>query len=509
LNWYPVILGLGLAFPLHLWSAQPTPAELNPPPNIVIIYADDVGFGDLGCYGASLVTTPNIDRLAREGVRFTDAHATAATCTPSRYSILTGRYAFREPRAQILPADAPLLIPPHSATVSSLLQKKGYATGYVGKWHLGLGAGQMNWNKRIVPGPLDVGFGQSFIIAATPDRVPCVYIEGNRVVGLDARDPLIASYERKVGNEPTGQDHPELLRYAAGPEHQGTIVDHISRIGWMAGSHSAWWTDEDMADRLTSRAVDFIVENQKRPFFLFLSLNDVHVPRAPNARFIGTSRCGIRGDALEEMDWCVGQVMEALRRSGLQRRTLVIFSSDNGPILRDGYDDGSLSDAHGHHPAGPFRGGKYQIYEGGTRLPLIANLPGVTRPGVSDALISQVDFLASLAHLACVTVPAGAAPDSIDLSAQLLGQGGAGRADLVEEAELNLALRHGKWKYIPPGKRHVQAQLEDSDLSAGPQLPEIAQLYDLSQDPGETHNRAGDYPSVVRDLADRLQAAIR
>ena len=250
-----------------------------PLPNIVFMNADDLGYGDTSCYGAQRVHTPNIDRLAQRGVRFTDAHTSAATCTPSRYSLLTGEYAFRVPNAKVLPGDAPALIQPGRVTLASLLRDRGYRTGVIGKWHVGLGNGNIDWNTDIKPGPLEIGFDECFIIPATGDRVPCVFVENHRVANLDPRDPLKVDYRGPLDDEPTGRTHPELLKMKPSHGHDMTIVNGISRIGYMSGGKAALWNDETMADTLTDRAVSFIDRNAARPFFLYFATHDIHVPR--------------------------------------------------------------------------------------------------------------------------------------------------------------------------------------------------------------------------------------
>ncbi|HEY8503832.1 MAG TPA: sulfatase-like hydrolase/transferase, partial [Gemmataceae bacterium] len=330
-------------------AADPEPAR-TPGPNIVLIYADDLGYGDVGCYGATRVKTPNIDRLAAQGLRFTDAHSPSATCTPSRYALLTGEYAWRRKGTGILPGDARLIIPTGRVTLPSLLKEAGYTTGVVGKWHLGLGDGELDWNREIKPGPLEVGFDYAFLIPATGDRVPCVYVENHRVVALDPTDPVRVSYGKPVGDEPTGRDHPELLKLKPSHGHDQTIVNGISRIGYMAGGKAARWKDEDMADDITRKAVAFIEKHKGEPFFLFFSTHDIHVPRVPHPRFRGKSDCGTRGDVIVQLDWCVGEILAALERQKLTDDTLVIFSSDNGPVVDDGYQDGAVEDLNGHKP---------------------------------------------------------------------------------------------------------------------------------------------------------------
>jgi arylsulfatase A-like enzyme len=343
-------------------------------PNVVLIYADDLGYGDLSSYGATELTTPHLDTLARQGLRFANAYASAATCTPSRYSLLTGRYAFRKEGASILPSDAGLVIDTTRTTLASMLNDAGYATGIIGKWHLGLGHDSVNWNERIAPGPLELGFDRSFIVPATNDRVPTVYVKGHHVYNLSEGDPpLRVRYDEKIGDLPTGLSHPEKLRYPADSQHSGTIVNGISRIGWMVGGQSAWWSDAKMASTFLQRARQFVEDTKDRPSFLFLPLHDVHVPRWPAKQFRGESGTGLRGGAIKQIDWVVGQVRMTLRRLDLAKNTLVLFTSDNGPVYDDGYDDGAVANADGHDANGPLRGGKYQSFEEGIRVPFIAH----------------------------------------------------------------------------------------------------------------------------------------
>jgi arylsulfatase A-like enzyme len=481
----------------------PTLGRAQERPNIVLIYADDIGYGDLGCQGAMRIRTPNVDRLASAGLRFTDGHAAAATCTPSRYALMTGEYAFRKPGTNVLPGDAALVIEPGRFTLPAMLKQAGYATGVVGKWHLGLGKGgqSIDWNGEIGPGPRDVGFGYSFIIPATGDRVPCVYVEDHRVIGLDPKDPIRVSYGMPIGDEPTGKDHPELLKLKHSHGHDMTIVNGVGRIGYMTGGKSARWVDEDMADTITSKAVAFLEKNKDRPFFLYFATHDIHVPRVPHPRFVGKTDMGPRGDALAEFDWSVGQVLDALERLGLSQNTLVILSSDNGPVVDDGYQDDAVTRLGDHKAAGPLRGGKYSLFEGGTRVPLVLRWPARIKPGVSDALVCQVDLLGSLAALVGRPLPDDAAPDSVNVLPALMGESSTGREFLVEQAN-GQALREGPWKYIPPGQG--ARVLANTNVESG--IAPMGRLYRLDLDLGETKDLAAEHPERVKAMAEKLDA---
>ena len=492
------MLALAACAPEANESGDSEPAD-NGMPNIVIFYVDDLGYGDVGSYGAIGIETPNIDRLAAGGVRFTDAHSTAATCTPSRYSLLTGEHGFRL-EADILDGDAPLLIRPGTPTLPSMLKNAGYATGVVGKWHLGLGNGNLDWNGDISPGPLDVGFDYAFLLPATGDRVPTVYVENREVVDLDPSDPIAISYSGKVGDRPTGYENPELLRFAADPQHSDTIVNGVSRIGHMGGGESALWVDEEFPDVFTAKAVQFIRQNQGRPFFLFRSFHDIHVPRLPHPRFEGASTMGPRGDAIAQVDWMVGEVVAELEALGIADNTLLIFTSDNGPVLDDGYTDQSVTLLGEHKPWGPFRGGKYSAYEAGTRVPTILYWPSSVRSVVSDALVSQVDLYASLAALLQQEVPDGKAIDSRNQLDTWLGRSETGREYLLEESVGTLSLRKGNWKYILPfdGRDGLEWVADDKDIEGG--FAMAPQLFDLNSDIGEQINVADQHPALVSEL---------
>lgn len=468
--------------------------------NIVLIYTDDVGYGDLSCYGATQVRTPNLDRLAGQGIRFTNAHAAAATCTPSRYSLLTGEYAWRKPGTAVLPGDARLIIPPGRTTLPSLLQGRGYRSAAVGKWHLGLGSGVIDWNGEIRPGPLELGFDYSFVIPATGDRVPCVFVENHRVANLDPKDPIRVSYTDPFPGAPTGKTNPEMLRVLPSHGHDQTIVNGVSRIGYMTGGNSALWKDEEIADVLTAKAVAFIERQRTGPFFLYFATHDIHVPRLPHPRFVGQTGMGPRGDAIAELDWSVGEILACLERTGLAQHTLVIFSSDNGPVVDDGYRDQAVEKLGSHKPAGPLRGGKYSNFDGGTRVPLIVRWPGRVKPrSVSRALLSQVDFLASFAALTGQQVPETAL-DSVNVLPALLGRSKTARQSLVEHAGA-LALIEGDWKLIAPSKGRKLNPNTNTELGNDPS----PQLYHLARDPGEKINLAARYPEKVQQMSALLE----
>ncbi len=470
-------------------------------PNIILILADDLGYGDVGCYGATLLETPNMDRLAKQGLRFTDAHATSATCTPSRYSLLTGEYAWRQKGTGILPGDAALIIKPGRTTLPSVLQQAGYHTGIVGKWHLGLGNGDVNWNGEIKPGPREIGFDYEFIMAATGDRVPCAFVENHRLVGLDANDPIRVSYQTNFPGEPTGKANPELLTMHPSHGHDQSILNGIPRIGYMSGGKAALWRDEHLGDTFLGKAKDFIEKNQRRPFFLYYATHEPHVPRVPHPRFAGKSGLGPRGDVILQLDDAVGQILDTLDRLKLAENTLIIFSSDNGPILDDGYKDQARELNGAHRPSGPLRGNKYSSYEAGTRVPFIVRWPARVKPGVSDALVSQIDLLASLAALTGQKFEARTAPDSQNQLASLLGESSRGRTSLVEQGG-PLALRDGAWKFIPPANGPRLNWNTKTETGNAPQ----PQLFDLAEDVGETNNLAAAQSERAAKMAAQLQA---
>ena len=483
-------------------------------PNIVLIIADDLGYGDLGCYGATKIKTPSVDRLAKEGVQFTQGYAPSATCTPSRFSLLTGEYAWRQKarKNSILDGDAPLCIEPGRLTLPAVLRNAGYKTGIVGKWHLGLGDGKtpVDFNGVVKPGPLEIGFDYCHIIPATVDRVPSVWIENHKVVGLDPADPIVVSYVTNISDEPTGLQRPDLLKQKADKQHSDTIVNGISRIGFMKGGKSARFKDEELASTVVAKSVEFITRHKDAPFFLEVGLFEPHVPRVAEPPFVGKSQTGVRGDVIEQLDWQVGEIMKVLDRLNLATNTLIILTSDNGAILFDGYHDRSVEDLNGHKPSGVLRGWKYQVFEGGCRVPLIIRWPAQIKPQVSDQMFSLVDFPATLAAIAGQAMPKSSAPDSIDLSPALLGKTKKNLRDhtVLHGISDTLSLRQGDWKYIPA---NAKGQVSGMGNGANPsearftanRIPE-PQLFNLATDPGESTNIIAQFPKLATELQERL-----
>ena len=475
----------------------------NQQPNVIYIFSDDLGIGDLSCYGATKVSTPNIDRLAGQGVQFTNAYATSATSTPSRFGLLTGMYPWRQANTGIAPGNSELIIDTACVTMADMMKEAGYATGVVGKWHLGLGPkGGTDFNKKISPNAQDIGFDYEFVIPATVDRVPCVFVENGHVVGLDPNDPITVDYTKKVGNWPTGEENPELLTLKPSQGHNNTIVNGIPRIGWMTGGKAALWNDEEIADVITNKAKDFITAHKDEPFFLYMGTQDVHVPRIPHPRFAGKSGLGTRGDVILQLDWTIGEIMHTLDSLNLADNTILVFTSDNGGVIDDGYQDQALELLNGHNPMGIYRGGKYSAYEAGTRVPFIVRWPAGIKATKQQALFSQIDVYASLASLLDQPIKEGAAPDSQTNLNTLLGKTETDR-DYIIQQNLNntLAIIKGQWKYIEPSNEEPIEFWTKIELGNNKQ----PQLYDLASDPSEQENLAEKNPALVTELATLLE----
>ncbi len=459
-------------------------------PNIVLILADDLGYGDLSCYGATKVQTPNIDALAKHGMLFSDAHAPAAVCTPTRYAILTGRYCWRtQLKYDCLFGHDPLLIEQGRPTVPSILKSAGYSTACVGKWHLGFGQDYPDWNGELKPGPLETGFDSYFGVPVTNAQAPYVYVENHRVAGLDPKDPI-----------------------RLGPD---------SKTNQMTGGAAARYKDDELGLTLTAKAVQVIERSKGKPFFLYFAPCNIHSPYTPNARFRGTSSCGVYCDFIRELDWSVGEVLSALERTGAADNTLVIFTSDNGAVyMREAY-------GMGHRQNADLLGQKTDAWEGGHRVPFIARWPKKIKEGShSDELICLADFMATVCAATGVSMPRNAGPDSFNVLPALLGAGGGkpvrDGAVVLSSYTGMLAVREGDWVLIlgkgsggtttdytsRAGMRLEELGLKTSgwktkDMGPDPSLPR-GQLYNLAKDRGETENVYNDYPAVVKRLSDIL-----
>lgn len=468
-------------------------------PNIIVILADDLGYGDVSAYGSRTIHTPNMDRLANEGIKFTNGYATSATSTPSRYALMTGMYPWKNKDAKILPGDAPLIIEESQYTLPKMMKSAGYKTGAIGKWHLGMGKGNVNWNETVKPGAREIGFDYSCLIAATNDRVPTVYVENGDVVGLEKDDPITISYEQNFEGEPTALTHPEMLKMHWSHGHNNSIVNGIPRIGFMKGGENARWIDEDMADYFVGKVKNFISENKENPFFLYFGLHQPHVPRTPNGRFVGATTMGPRGDAIMEADWCVGELIAHLEAQGLLENTLIVFTSDNGPVINDGYKDFAVEKLGEHDPKGGLRGGKYSLFDAGTHVPFFVYWKGQIQPVVSDALVCQMDLLASFTSL--LDQPQKEALDSQDLLPAFLGKSKTGREDLVLEAQGKLAFRKGEWVMIPP-YAGPDRNITGNELGNIPQFT----IYNLPSDPAQVIDVSASYPEELEGLKSRFFA---
>lgn len=485
------------------------PARAADKPNIIVIMADDLGYGDVSCYGAKAVQTPAIDQLAQEGVRFTSGYCSASTCTPTRFSMLTGTYAFRQKGTGIAPPNGPALIKPGAETLPAILKRAGYATAVVGKWHLGLGDPAPDWNGELRPGPLDIGFDHCFLLPTTNDRVPQVFVEDRRVKNLDPADPLWVGDRTPGDAHPTGISHRHTLKLDWSHGHNQTIHNGISRIGFYTGGNKARFRDEDLADAWVTESIRWIEANQQRPFFLFFASQDIHVPRIAHERFQGKTSLGPRGDCIVQLDWCVGELTRTLDRLGLAENTLIVFCSDNGPVLDDGYKDDAVEKLGDHQPAGPYRGGKYSVWEGGTRIPFITRWKGRIAPGVSDEIVCTIDFAASFAALTGQALAADGCLDSYDVSGALLNMPGArGREHLVQQdnGSGNFGLRAGDWKLVRLEKRGKTQAVVSRDTAPLPSARHT--LYRLSSDPAERTDLSAAHPEVLARLTSQLDQLI-
>jgi arylsulfatase A len=474
-------------------------------PNVILIYADDLGYGDVGCYGATKVKTPNIDRLAREGRRFTDAHSASSVCTPSRYALLTGEYPFRRGLTVPVFLKSGLVVDPNRVTLADVMKQAGYQTACIGKWHLGFGIETPDWNGELKPGPLELGFDYFFGIPVVNSHPPFVYVENHRVVGLRADDPLV--YGKKAET-------------AVLPEKMG-----LNLIGGAAAAH-AQYEDGMVGTRLAEKSVEWIKNHPREPFFLYLATTNIHHPFTPHPRFVGTSECGPYGDFVHELDWIVGEILRTLDDTGLARNTLVIFTSDNGGMVNLG---GQEAIRRGHRMNGNLLGFKFDAWEGGHRVPFIVRWPAQLEPGsTSDQLICNVDLLATMAALTQVKLAPADGPDSLNVLPTLIGTPKTpirNQAVFGASNPTHLAVRQGRWIYIGakggggfkgtkvgdhglggPAALQFAGQV-NSDIEDGMLKPDAPneQLYDLERDPTQSQNVARQHPEIAARLSTLLQ----
>ncbi|WP_372798595.1 arylsulfatase [Pontiella sp.] len=494
---------------LCVWAMS---AQAETLPNVVLIFADDLGYGDLSCYGATKVQTPNIDQLAEEGRRFTDAHSASAVCTPSRYGLLTGEYPFRANDGQGVWGPCghfqSLLIDTGKLTLGQLFKNKGYATAAIGKWHLGFGTGKTDWNKPLRPGPLELGFDYYFGVPKVNSGYPYVYVENDAIVGYDPKDPI--TFEKPFS---------ETTTY---PEEAGKKT--ANGAGGAKKAH-AIYDDEKTGMLLTEKAVKWIGENKDRPFFLYFPTTNIHHPFTPAPQFKGTSQAGLYGDFIHEFDWMVGELVQCLEKNGLAENTLIIVTSDNGGMFNRGGQDAFKA---GHRQNGDLLGFKFGVWEGGQRVPFIAKWPGKIAPGtVSDQLISGVDMLATFAAVTDQTVPADQIADSMNVLPALTGEPAEplrNQLVLMPRQPSHLSIRKGKWVYIPapgsggfkgkPGSHGAGGPAAvsyvgsvNSDIANG-KIKKGAprgQLYDLEADVNQTQNLYNQYPEVVQEMQALLE----
>lgn len=499
-----ILSGIATISSCNTPSTDNNSSEEAASPNIIFIYSDDLGIGDLSCYGTSKVYTPHLDSLANSGLRFTNAYATSATSTPSRFGLLTGMYPWRKNNTGIAPGNSGLIIDTARTTLADICKETGYTTAVIGKWHLGLGGENgPDFNHKITPNTQNLGFDYEFLIPATVDRVPCVYVENGCVVNLDPNDPITVDYKNKVGNRPTGKEHPELVTLKPSQGHNNTIINGIPRIGYMSGGESALWVDEDIADTITSKAKQFIVKNRNKPFFLYVGTQDIHVPRIPHPRFKGKSGLGDRGDVILQLDWTVGEIIHTIDSLNLSDNTLIIFTSDNGPVLDDGYHDQAFEKLNGHTPMGKYRGGKYSVFEAGTRIPFIVSWKNHIQKDIQPALFSQIDVFASIANLLHQSIEKGMAPDSENALDVLMGKNNKNRDFIIQQNTSNtLAIIKDDWKYIEPSSAHRLEYWTKIELGNDT----VPQLFNLEKDPSEKYNIATKYPDKVKMLSTMLDS---
>jgi len=473
--------------------------------NVIIINADDLGYGDLGCYGATKVQTPNIDRLAKEGKRFTNAHSASSVCTPSRYALITGIYPHRSGFSRPVFGGTGLIIPTETKTIADVMKASGYATACVGKWHLGFGEGKPDWNGDLKPGPLELGFDYYYGVPVVNSHPPFVYVEDHRVVGLVPEDPIVN------GKKANTKEIPEKM--------------WVERMGGGDAAH-ALYIDDQVGTHLTQKAVSWIKEKKDQPFFLYFATTNIHHPFTPAPRFLGTSQAGLYGDFIHELDWIVGEVTKTLEQEGLADNTLILLTSDNGGMINA---TGQKAVAKGHKLNGDLLGFKFDAWEGGHRVPFIAKWPSnIKKNTISDQLVCQIDLLATMVALTGQDQSFVEGKNSVNILPTLVDDP---QKPIREELVLSpigqkshLTLRQGKWLYIPSrggggfGSKTLGSHSfggpaamaycgnKNSDVKDGSFIKGApnGQLYDLDKDVNQTTNLYLQHPEVVEQMKERL-----
>ncbi|MEO1996748.1 MAG: arylsulfatase [Planctomycetaceae bacterium] len=511
----PTLLTPAILFCGAMWACCLTSMAAERP-NVVFILADDLGYGDVACFGGDRcrIATPHFDRLAAQGLRFTDAHANASVCVPTRMAIMTGRYPWRFAKPE---PGGPwgflgLRLPPTQHTLGSLMQTAGYRTGYVGKWHLGTrmqttdgktqGLTNVNYGKPLEVGPQQFAFNHSFILPGSLDMFPYAFVQNNAWVGRVTAQKGWSAFNR-VG--PAAED----------------------------------FLDTKVLDTFSAQAEQFLARSAAeakagQPFFLYLALTAPHTPTSPSPQFAGRSEIGIYGDFVMETDHCIGRVLTALKSHGLDDNTLVIATSDHGPAPYAGRQRkataGQLKQLEqaGHYSAGIYRGYKFSVYEGGLRVPFVVRWPGTVRAGSTcEQLVGLQDLMATLSEITQVSLQATQGPDSISMLPLLQDpQSQPTRTSMVLEGTRGKVIRSGVWKLAlcpGSGSRGVWGNAP-ADVDAWRQAVQnfgrnpsshaelaqapFVQLFHLERDPGETTNLAGEHPEQVRQLLALLQTQI-
>jgi len=456
-------------------------------PNVVLILADDYGWGSAGCFGASSeLKTPNLDRLAREGRRFTHAYAPGSVCSPTRYGLMTGRYYWRTSvkDGEVLPGNAPLHIETNRLTLASLCKSQGYRTAAFGKWHLGMGTEprRTDWSGNLAPGPLEIGFDHFFGMGSNPWNGPHSFIENREVLGKIPGQPVIVSGNR-----------------------EGATTSGIKQP----------WRESEIMQTLTAKVVGWIEQQERdKPFFAYYAPNAVHRPVAPNEKFTG-SPYGIYGDFIQELDWSVGEVLQALDRRNLVGNTIVIFTSDNGGVVNRNNTEVAVAMDAGLAINGPLRGGKHDVWEGGFREPFLVRWPGKVPAGtVSDQVICLTDLLATLASILNVRLPKGAAEDSFDVSRAFTeAKPGLPVRDhvILQAADATYAIRMGDWKLVErtetPAFEPRNRKKADAAAKKAKAAPKHDELFNLREDPSEARDVFSAHAERARQLKQRLQSA--